>query len=794
MAIPALILTYSCRLCTWNALGPDYDLSDVVESLGELFKIDPSLKSCLDTVLLDDGWQDLTIDGESGRRRLFSFGARHGWMDVDGGAAPPREPVDMRRQDSGYASPTMEELGKRTRSLDDLARGIDVIKARGIAKVGVWLTLAGYWDSIDPHSDLAMRYGPLVRARLIHSPTGSSLHPSDYESNDSVWYLPALDQVEAFWLDWFNALQAAGVDFVKCDNQAYFDWIVAEETTIKYKQVMGRAMRLAAQKIWGDEGGLINCMAHSGRIWSGRLGLLGLDHGQGSCLMRWVSIHSADDDSTHLNLTRRLSDDYFPDLEDSHRHHISNNGTISILTRHLHFIPDFDMMITGHPFASFHAALRAMYVYRAFSDRPIPDGLMDRSSSPIYLTDLSTTHDAAVVRSLVAKSPDGSMGVVQAPAGSLPPARLATNLFADDLGSNPDLVAQALKLGWSSGHSSTIGIWNTRPNVETVTDILSYQDVADALGSKAPMVADYALYLSRAASLHILDHFEPQVERAKPAACSDLILPISLNARGYETVSVSPLVHLSVGNGTVRVGTFGLVDKYLPLAAIAFTTVTSTSLGSAPSLPFISIVASTSTPSASTSPQHRRLMNSTRAVMAFRQFFHLSSVPHDDNIVTSAVASLRADIKHRPIRTILFEARALFRVFTMLAFFTISSVWLRGRNVAERRPLLANETKPTYDAPTTTRTTTTRVDREAFRVKARFAGRLAFVITPSSTTAAPVARSQYKVSIDGQEILDEHMGLVVLQPNVLLVVDMESVGSYSAKAAQHYVIDLVVRA
>ena len=106
-------------------------------------------------------------------------------------------------------------------------------------------------------------------------------------------------------------------------------------------------MRAASRSVWGQDDGLITCMAHTPRLWNGAFGLgAGPDGGQ-PC---------------------RQSDDYFPDVADSHRLHVSLNVTASVFTRSLSFVPDYDMLQSRHSHAAYHSALRVLCVCATVSE------------------------------------------------------------------------------------------------------------------------------------------------------------------------------------------------------------------------------------------------------------------------------------------------------------------------------------------------------------------------------------------------------------------------------------------
>lgn len=171
---PKLEDLQALRYCTWNSLGPQYSVKKVLKAL-ESFEEKAGFARAIDTVLLDDGWQDVGERPKVGGTGLRGFGAKKGWLDVDENAeedaadgladasfsSDATTPSVM--QDSGYSSmatsPKMAQddgVVVADRGLADLKSGVKAIKASGrgnIKRVGVWLTLAGCVPihSLTPH-------------------------------------------------------------------------------------------------------------------------------------------------------------------------------------------------------------------------------------------------------------------------------------------------------------------------------------------------------------------------------------------------------------------------------------------------------------------------------------------------------------------------------------------------------------------------------------------------------------------------------------------------------------------
>lgn len=117
-------------LCTWNALGPDFTASRVVDWLDRILSTEYTTEELIETLkrgglMLDDGWQETdsfrgTLRGEP-LKGLRGFGVRPGWYDFDDGEAKEEREIGWQLRDA-----------------------VERIKAKGIERVGVWITITGY--------------------------------------------------------------------------------------------------------------------------------------------------------------------------------------------------------------------------------------------------------------------------------------------------------------------------------------------------------------------------------------------------------------------------------------------------------------------------------------------------------------------------------------------------------------------------------------------------------------------------------------------------------------------------
>jgi hypothetical protein len=145
---------------------------------------------------------------------------------------------------------------------DTLETAIRTIKTDypDIKRIGVWMTLQGYWQGLHPDSEISQMYSLTkygVRnsdCQDPHAPPAKYIH------------LPAAEETERYFTDYFSSLKQAGVDFVKIDNQAAADYLVGPGAA-ECRKRLGRTARAVAYKIFGP-GNLINCMAGSPRYYN----------------------------------------------------------------------------------------------------------------------------------------------------------------------------------------------------------------------------------------------------------------------------------------------------------------------------------------------------------------------------------------------------------------------------------------------------------------------------------------------------------------------------------------------
>ncbi|KAH9826905.1 glycoside hydrolase family 36 protein, partial [Teratosphaeria destructans] len=174
----------------------------------------------------------------------------------------------------------------------------------------------------------------------------------------------AADDAQRLYDDFYRFLAQNGIDSAKTDAQFFLDLL--------HRAPDRRALTTAYQDAW--------TLAHLRHFSSRAI----------SCMSQTPQLMFHSQLPTNKpRLLVRNSDDFFPDVEASHPWHIFCNAHNAVFTQHLHVLPDWDMFQTSHPWASFHAAARAV------------------SGGPIYFTDEPGKHDIQLLGQMTAQTPRG---------------------------------------------------------------------------------------------------------------------------------------------------------------------------------------------------------------------------------------------------------------------------------------------------------------------------------------------------------------------------------------------------
>ncbi|KAI8961968.1 glycoside hydrolase family 36 protein [Daldinia sp. FL1419] len=362
-------------------------------------------------------------------------------------------------------------------------------KNPSIQHIAVWHALLGYWGGISSNGDLAQTYKTVRIDR-----TDSNL--------TSPMTVIAKEDVGKFYNDFYHFLSDCGIDGVKTDVQYMIDtWVSAKhrrELTETYLDSwMISALRYFSLKA-------ISCMSQAPQL----LFLQQLSHNRPTMLAR-------------------NSDDFYPDIPDSHPWHLFANAHNALLTQHLNILPDWDMFQTDHEFAGFHAAARCL------------------SGGPIYITDTPGKHNVGLISEMTGPTPRGKTVIFR-------PSVIGKSIDAYTSYDEPVI----LKIGSYHGRAATgtplLGVFNV--SRRAVRELISLLHI--------PGVSVSNLYVVRA---HRSGLVTPVVEPTSSAA----ILVVSLDVRDYDIFTAFPLTRFdSETNGRIYVANLGLIGKMTGAAAI----------------------------------------------------------------------------------------------------------------------------------------------------------------------------------------------------------------------------------
>ena len=288
--------------CTYNALK-EIGLSE--RTLTDAVKRYSSKDIKFRWILVDDGYQDHTD------RRLNSFRA------------------DKKRFPNGFNS--MIEKMKNEYGLRD---------------IGVWQAFNGYWNGINPHSELGEKYAEdLFTWYMKPQPTD----PDSVPVREYTFIKPGTEALINFYDSYIRFSKEEGFSFVKIDNQLMTERMAPGNYPIGY---LSKQMHDALNKaVFAHmDGAIINCMDMTAEAYQyfGKTAIA------------------------------RAVEDYFPIEEDGIGYNMERGNAaahlIMALYNNLYFsqmvYTDFDMFQSHNPDGAYHAIARAV------------------NNGPIYLTDI----------------------------------------------------------------------------------------------------------------------------------------------------------------------------------------------------------------------------------------------------------------------------------------------------------------------------------------------------------------------------------------------------------------------
>ena len=333
-------------------------------------------------------------------------------------------------------------------------------KEYGVALFYVWHAVMGYWGGIDPASPYMQSYQ--VREKCQRHSKGMFQVNEKYANNLHFPYgMADPKHCYRFYQDYHDSLRKQGVDGVKVDVQAALEGVAYGEGG-RVALIRNNHYALEASAQLNFQGELINCMSGSNDI-----------------------IYSL----LNSNMMRS-SDDFFPNVPESHGKHVYTNAINSIYMGEFTYC-DWDMFQTTHPYGAFHAAARAI------------------SGGPVYVSDKGDEHDFNLIAKLVLH--DGTLPLC---TGIARPT--LDSLFVDHANTNV-----LLKLYNTNKTGFVAGLFHIGEN-QTKTAVFRPSDLPDCAAGP------YAVYLHQQDKLLILDAKEE--------------IEIQLKQREFELCTVTPVM------------------------------------------------------------------------------------------------------------------------------------------------------------------------------------------------------------------------------------------------------------
>lgn len=454
--------------CSWNAYYQSVSAEGVQKSVSELVQ---QHNIQLGWIILDDGYEQITEDV-----RLIDF---------------PADPTTFP---------------------DGLAGLTNFLRTQGIQKIGIWHTMQGYWDGIDPDT-LGKRYPSL-------------------QLFDETWLPTSRKDVFALFRDLHEYMESQGIDFYKVDNQGSM-----ERVPMPLWELFHEALAASTRNT-----DVIYCMAMGPMTFS--KSLVG---------------RSAADQRRNLRLLRN-SDDYFPDDLKSHGTHLYANTLNNLYAAQLSLdisnlfsgIPtDWDEFQSHKPRASFHAASRALH------------------NGPVYLADEPGVTDVPLVRALiVGEEKEGTWKGAKVLRPLLPAIPVGEAcVFRDPrqpggpllkIG-NTNTFPVKTPQGTFISASFTVGMFNCRdPDGERVSGAATLLEAQTSMSWRIPgYTRDTGAHAAFIYTTHFARIVGPDVE-----------IPVTLIPGQWELVSFNPRFGITKDDSEIIVSCLGYPEKYNGAAAV----------------------------------------------------------------------------------------------------------------------------------------------------------------------------------------------------------------------------------
>lgn len=432
-------------------------------------------------LIIDDNWQALDNAGEPQFQRR--------WTQFEGN--PRTFPSGLKQ--------TVQAIRQRQPSIQHIA---------------VWHALFGYWGGISPTGDLSRRFK--TKEVLIKNPeaAGPISHAFDRGS------LLAIDpeDIQTFYNEFYSYLESVGIDSVKTDAQFFLDLLQTPEDRRRFIPPYLEAWSIAALKHFSTRS-ISSMSTFPQAIFHSQL------------------------PTNKPNIPLRNSDDFFPEIQESHPWHIFCNAHNALLTRFLNVLPDWDMFQTSHPYASFHAAARCV------------------SGGPIHITDEPGNHNLAVIDQMTAPTTHGTTVILRPSI----PGR-AMEMYHDY--KEGKVLSIGTYTGWARTGSGILGLFNIHDSqVSRMVSLREFPGIYE--GSTG-------LYIIRAhTSGRVTDPMRPY-DSGDSSAPAPLVT-IELENKGWEILTAYPTQSFTLkgshgcGSGKsnlTHVAVLGLLGKMTGVAAV----------------------------------------------------------------------------------------------------------------------------------------------------------------------------------------------------------------------------------
>lgn len=386
-----------------------------------------------------------------------------------------------------------------------------------IEHIAVWHALMGYWGGISPTGDLAKTYK-----------TKSVVKKGTVAGGEMLAIDP--DDINRFYDDFYSYLTSCGIDAVKADAQFFLDLLDSAEDRRRFIPAYQDAWTISSLRYFGTRS--ISCMS-----------------------MTPQQIFHSQIPTNKPSILLRNSDDFFPDVADSHTWHVFCNAHNSLLTAHLNVIPDWDMFQTSHPYASFHAASRCV------------------SGGPIYITDKPGEHDIDLINQITAPTTRGTTVILR-------PSVVGRTLDVYHNYNEGNMLRIGTYTGWARTGSGILGLFNISPaDTSSIIPLLAFPGIDTATTSSFSSSSSSATH----GSSNIHDHYI--IRSHTTGVISDIMKPsgahslvsVSLAPKGWEILTAYPLHTFTLegshgcsspSDSLTHVAVLGLLGKMTGIAAV----------------------------------------------------------------------------------------------------------------------------------------------------------------------------------------------------------------------------------